>query len=149
MILGFNKKESEEEIVKAFNDYRTAVDAGNRPPQIVGGIIFKSEISEDEDFQYQIRWGAEGPKNPFSYGDEMEVQTGDLFSPTIIPQGTDFSSCSEYSKSYAANCVEIKYQLFVMLQSMVDNAYIREVTGDPAFLPTSEEELCNAEMVWT
>ena len=45
------------------------------------------------------------------------------------------------------NCVERRYKEFVMLQGLVDSAYIRLITGDNTALPTSTEDLCKTEMV--
>ena len=50
--LEFYRKASEDEIVQAFNDY---LDYGAQ--KVVAGIIFQSGIAENQDFQYQIRWG--------------------------------------------------------------------------------------------
>ena len=51
--------ESEEEIVRAYNNYRAAEEADSGEiPRIVAGLVFK-EFSPKGNFQYEIRLGAE------------------------------------------------------------------------------------------
>ena len=60
-ILGFEFVESEEEIVRAYNNYRAAAEAESSDntnlTRIVAGLVFK-ELSQ-ENFQYEIRLGVE------------------------------------------------------------------------------------------
>ena len=132
------KKDTEEEIVEEFIKYRTAIDSGdwNAPP-VVGGIIFNSKLSDDE-FRYTLRWGAERE-------DSLEAKTDKLFSESIIDMDTRFDSC--YTKSQSYNCVEERYKDFVLIQSVVEGAYIRLTTNDGSFYPHTLEEMCGSEMV--
>ena len=61
-VLGFEFVESEEEIVRAYNNYRAAEEAESSDKtnltRIVAGLVFK-EFLEQGNFQYEIRLGVE------------------------------------------------------------------------------------------
>ena len=58
-VLGLEFVESEEEIVRAYNNYRAAEEADSGEiPRIVAGLVFK-EFSPKGNFHYEIRLGAE------------------------------------------------------------------------------------------
>ena len=61
-VLGFEFVESEEEIVRAYNNYRAAEEAESSDntnlTRIVAGLVFK-EFVEQGNFQYEIRLGVE------------------------------------------------------------------------------------------
>ena len=58
-VLGLEFVESEEEIVRAYNNYRAAEEADpGETPRIVAGLVFK-EFSPQGNFHYEIRLGAE------------------------------------------------------------------------------------------
>ena len=112
-----------------------------RANPVIGGIVFQSRIEENEDFRYKIRLGVNGEY-------EIEYRTAKLFSEQIVDPGADFDSCSyQNSRSYPDDCVENRYKELVMLQGLVDSAYIRVITGDNTILPTSNEDLCKTDMV--
>ena len=77
----------------------------------------------------------------------VEGKTEDLFDRTIISPFQNFNSTGRKGKSWLWEKVEERYKDFVLLQSMIDSAYIRLTTNDKSFLPLSEEEMCKAEMV--
>ena len=77
----------------------------------------------------------------------VEGKTDDLFDRTIISPFQNFNSTGRKGKSWLWEEVEERYKDFVLLQSMIDSAYIRLTTNDKSFLPLSEEEMCKAEMV--
>ena len=126
-----------------FENYRAAIENGDWPNfEILAGIVFQSKADENQNFQYKIRWGA---KNEFL---DMEVHTNELFAQSIIPFLTNFESCDgRVTRSDTRQCVEQKYMLFTMFQSMVDEAFIRKITDDKSFLPKTTQELCSKEMV--
>ena len=61
-VLGFEFVESEEEMVRAYNNYRAAVEAESSDKtnltSIVAGLVFK-EFLQQGDFSYDIRLGVE------------------------------------------------------------------------------------------
>ena len=61
-VLGFEFVESEEEIVRAYNNYRAAQEAesgeNSNITSIVAGLVFK-DFSQQGNFHYEIRLGAE------------------------------------------------------------------------------------------
>ena len=115
---------------------------------IWGGIVFQSGLTEGQDFQYKIRMGVIEVPGPNGMTDmAVEGKTNDLFDRTIVSFLTNFDSCTDKGKSFAWECVEERYQDFVLMQSMIDSAYIRLSTQDKSFLPLSTEETCMADMV--
>ena len=113
--------------------------------------MFKSGLTGTQDFEYKIRMGVkdfEVEINDTKLSDmNVEGKTEDLFDQTIISVMQNFKGCEGRGKSFVWDCVENRYKDFVILQSMIDSAYIRLTTNDKSFLPSSEEELCTAEMV--
>ena len=92
---------------------------------------------------------------------KLEEQTDKLYSQTILSFTGPPRSCNGRSEigsgtgdwaSYPTDCVEDRYQVFVMLQTLVDHALLWgqniTVTGPRnSLLPTSDEELCSTELV--
>ena len=111
--------------------------------------MFKSGLTGTQDFEYKIRMGViDFEVKTQNFTDMMvEGKTEDLFDRTIISVMQTFQGCGGRGKSFVFDCVEERYKDFVLLQSMIDSAYIRLTTNDKSFLPSSEEELCTAEMV--
>ena len=99
--------------------------------------------------------------------DNVEAKTTSLFSPSIVAfippdscyddgfKNKDrFTIDGDYKDqhgetwgSYEYGCAEARYQLFSIVQSVVDNAILWNKEKKSTFLPTSDDELCSDEMV--
>ena len=90
---------------------------------------------------------------------KLEEQTDKLYSQTILrftgpPRACNghFGMYSDDWGSILETCVEDRYQGFVVLQTLVDHALLWgqniSVAGPRnSLLPTSDEELCSAQLV--
>ena len=97
--------------------------------------------------------------------DELEAQTSKLFSEAIIsffpPESCRSWDQKQGQLRYIDNdwgsdpngCVEDRYRMFIILQTLVDHALLWGQNIDPvtgprnSLLPTSDEELCSAKLV--
>ena len=91
---------------------------------------------------------------------KLEEQTDKLYSQTILSFTGPPRSCNGhffgiYADDWGSNldtCVEDRYKMFVVLQTLVDHALLwgqnTSVAGPRnSLLPTSDEELCSAQLV--